>query len=190
MFDRWAYVRDVESHFIRATGIMRGSLLGEVRRLAECAADAHEQSISLCSSDAPPKPKGRGCSLCKRGVEVHPTGMCQKCNSRCVAMSRSQKTHTYADGTRKPRMELLPLDVLKHVANAFEAGLKNGRKVDEWRRLPASAAPEYLGAAMRHIEAMQRGECFDPDAPHVPHFAAAIASLCIWGFHEFRKAGA
>lgn len=107
-----------------------------------------------------------------------------------VAGNASKKPPTYADGTRKHRMELLPLDVLIHVANAFEAGLKNGREANEWRRLPASAAPEYLGATIRHIEAMQRGECFDPDAPHVPHFAAAIASLCIWGFHEFRKAGA
>lgn len=80
------------------------------------------------------------------------------------------------DDAGKPRWDLLPMDAVSRVVEAFGYGARkyedNGwRRVPDWRR-------RYYAAAMRHIVSWWRGERLDPESG-IHHLAMATACLLI-----------
>ena len=71
----------------------------------------------------------------------------------------------------KPRMELLPLVALEEVAKVMTFGAAKYAD-DGWKGLPDKER-RYLGALLRHLTAIQKGEEIDPDSglPHISHVA-------------------
>jgi hypothetical protein len=80
----------------------------------------------------------------------------------------------------KPRMSLLPLDVLAtHVTPAYEEGVLKYER-ESWRR--GFYVSDLVDAAQRHItDFFYKGEDYDPDAAKLGvkkhHLAGAIFSL-------------
>ena len=76
--------------------------------------------------------------------------------------------------TGKPLMGAIPPNALLAVAKVLTFGAeKYGR--DNWRQVE-SAETRYLDAALRHINAYQRGESVDPESGE-SHLAHAVCSL-------------
>jgi hypothetical protein len=77
--------------------------------------------------------------------------------------------YKYDEG--KPRMELLPLDVLEEVARVLTFGAKK-YKDNTWQKLK-NAGKRYKGALLRHLTAIDRGELYDPESGllHMSHVA-------------------
>lgn len=74
----------------------------------------------------------------------------------------------------KPLMGAVPPNALLAVARVLTFGAeKYGR--DNWRQVE-SAETRYLDAALRHINAYQRGEAADPESGE-SHLAHAVCSL-------------
>lgn len=74
----------------------------------------------------------------------------------------------------KPLMGAVPPNALLAVAKVLTFGAeKYGR--DNWRQVE-SAETRYLDAALRHINAYQRGEAADPESGE-SHLAHAVCSL-------------
>lgn len=74
----------------------------------------------------------------------------------------------------KPLMGAVPPDALLAVARVLTFGAeKYGR--DNWRQVE-NAETRYLDAALRHINAYQRGEAADPESGE-SHLAHAVCSL-------------
>ena len=74
----------------------------------------------------------------------------------------------------KPLMGAVPPNALLAVAKVLTFGAeKYGR--DNWRQVE-SAETRYLDAALRHINAYQRGEAVDPESGE-SHLAHAVCSL-------------
>lgn len=74
----------------------------------------------------------------------------------------------------KPLMGAVPPNVLLAVARVLTFGAeKYGR--DNWRQVE-NAETRYLDAALRHINAYQRGEAADPESGE-SHLAHAVCSL-------------
>lgn len=74
----------------------------------------------------------------------------------------------------KPLMGAVPPNALLAVARVLTFGAeKYGR--DNWRQVE-SAETRYLDAALRHINAYQRGEAVDPESGE-SHLAHAVCSL-------------
>ena len=76
--------------------------------------------------------------------------------------------------TGKPLMGAVPPNALLAVARVLTFGAeKYGR--DNWRQVE-NAETRYLDAALRHINAYQRGEAVDPESGE-SHLAHAVCSL-------------
>lgn len=76
--------------------------------------------------------------------------------------------------TGKPLMGTVPPNALLAVAQVLTFGAqKYGR--DNWRQV-SNAETRYLDAALRHINAYQRGEAVDPESGE-SHLAHAVCSL-------------
>lgn len=76
--------------------------------------------------------------------------------------------------TGKPLMGAVPPNALLAVAKVLTFGAeKYGR--DNWRQVE-SAETRYMDAALRHINAHQRGEAADPESGE-SHLAHAVCSL-------------
>lgn len=71
----------------------------------------------------------------------------------------------------KSRMELLPLPTLENIAKVMTFGA-NKYADNGWKSLP-NADERYLGALLRHLAAIQKGEVLDPESglPHIDHVA-------------------
>lgn len=71
----------------------------------------------------------------------------------------------------KVMMELLPLPVMEEVAKVLTFGAKKYAP-NGWQKLP-NAEERYLGAMLRHLSAIQKGESVDPESglPHINHVA-------------------
>ena len=85
----------------------------------------------------------------------------------------------------KPRMELLPPDVLMQVAAVFTYGAKkygarNWEKGGRWGR--------WMGSALRHCFAWVAGEENDAESG-MPHLAHALCSLMMLFGMTLRKVG-
>lgn len=85
----------------------------------------------------------------------------------------------------KPRMDLLPPDALREIAQVLTKGAKkygdrNWEKGMDWGRL--------IGAAYRHLSAFQSGEDFDDETglPHLAHLACCTMFLLSY---QMRGAG-
>lgn len=75
--------------------------------------------------------------------------------------------------TGKPRHELLPWDALDPVGHVLAFGAAKYDD-DNWRQ--CTDPGRYIGAALRHIGAHQRGEIEDPESglPHLAHAACSV----------------
>lgn len=74
----------------------------------------------------------------------------------------------------KPMLELMPPNAELAVARVLTFGAgKYGP--DNWRELD-NLYPRYLGAARRHLNALQRGEACDPETGE-HHLAHAVCCL-------------
>lgn len=71
----------------------------------------------------------------------------------------------------KARMELIPMPVVEEIAKVLTFGAAKYAP-DGWKHLP-DAEDRYLGALLRHISAIQRGETHDPESglSHISHVA-------------------
>lgn len=86
----------------------------------------------------------------------------------------------------KVRYELLPWDALDLVGRVLTHGAE---KYDDhnWRR--CTDPGRFIGAALRHIGAHQRGEFDDPESklPHLAHAACATLFALVITLKEDRK---
>ena len=76
----------------------------------------------------------------------------------------------------KPRISLVPTEIIRGVARAREIGVEKYGEIDNWKKVE----PErYLDAVMRHLLAYIDGEIIDPDSGlnHLDHAACNIAFL-------------
>ena len=90
-----------------------------------------------------------------------------------VSAEDAQTTGSKHD-SGKPLMGAVPPNALLAVARVLTFGAeKYGR--DNWRQV-ANAETRYLDAALRHINAYQRGEAADPESGE-SHLAHAVCSL-------------
>lgn len=90
-----------------------------------------------------------------------------------VDLKPAAPTHTSA----KPPMHALPLDRLGGLARALDYG-DNKYKTRNW--VDTAKDPRlYIGAILRHLSAIQRGEQIDPESglPHVNHLQASAVIL-------------
>lgn len=74
----------------------------------------------------------------------------------------------------KPDFALIPPHAEQSVATVFTHGLKGGlRAADDWHDLSQSD-DIWHAKIMRHLNAIRRGEYFDPDSgePHAAHISA------------------
>lgn len=77
----------------------------------------------------------------------------------------------------KPPMHALPLDRLGGLSRALDYG---DRKYAPRNWIDTAKDPRlYIGAALRHLSAIQRGEMYDPESglPHVNHMQACAVIL-------------
>lgn len=100
----------------------------------------------------------------------------------------------HKDDGNKPRLELVPPRALVDVAQVLTAGARKYTRADEhgvmqdgadnWRKGGEASIPRYLGAALRHVNAYQRGEVDDPETglPHLAH-----ATCCLLFAAELRN---
>jgi hypothetical protein len=77
----------------------------------------------------------------------------------------------------KPMMQLFPLSVAESISKVLTFGAKKYAP-NGWKKLP-DAVQRYLGALLRHLASMQRGEMIDPDSglPHIYHIGCNITFL-------------
>lgn len=79
-----------------------------------------------------------------------------------------------AEGVKKRQLQLVPLSVVEAMAGPFTLGAKKYGPFN-YLVVPVHAST-YIGAALRHIAAYQRGEAVDPDTGEC-HLHSALASL-------------
>ena len=86
------------------------------------------------------------------------------------------------DGVRydgeKPRMHLIPPLIEEDTARVLTFGAQKYSE-DNWRKVP-DLENRYLSAALRHINAIKRGEEFDEESGRT-HAAHAICCLMFLG---------
>jgi hypothetical protein len=80
----------------------------------------------------------------------------------------------------KPRMELLPFDVLEEIAKVLTFGAEKYAP-DNWKMVP-DLQHRYTGALLRHLAAWQRGEKTDSETglSHLAH-VGCNALFLVWG---------
>lgn len=80
----------------------------------------------------------------------------------------------------KPRMELIPTELIEEVAKVLTFGAE---KYDDynWQKFTPKQRGECVGSLMRHIEAYRKGEKLDPESglSHLAHAGCNIAFL-LW----------
>lgn len=88
----------------------------------------------------------------------------------------------YADvGTKcdaqKPAFDLIPPQAELELARVLEFGARK-YSPDNWRRVP-NLRQRYTAAALRHINALRRGELRDPESGllHAAHAMACLAFI-------------
>jgi hypothetical protein len=96
------------------------------------------------------------------------------------------------DDRDKPRMELLPYDVLVEVSKVLTYGAKKYAP-DNWKKIP-DAENRYTGALMRHLSAWQSGEDVDPESGeekllHIAQVACNALFLVWYSLHGEAKNG-
>lgn len=79
--------------------------------------------------------------------------------------------------TGKPAFDLIPPLAEQELARVLEFGARK-YSPDNWRRVP-DLRQRYTGAALRHINAMRRGELRDPESGllHAAHALACLAFI-------------
>lgn len=75
--------------------------------------------------------------------------------------------------TKKPRLSLIPQAGAGRKARMLEAGLRDGRKPGDWKKLPVD---DLRDALLRHVAAYVEGE---PDEDHLAAIAVN-ADLLLW----------
>jgi hypothetical protein len=87
--------------------------------------------------------------------------------------------------SQKPRMDLLPLDVLEGVAEVLQFG---ATKYGDYNFAKGMKYSRLLAATLRHISSFQRGEDIDKESGLL-HLNHAICSLIFLSFYEKYKTG-
>src|SRR3990167_5686708 len=125
------------------------------------------------------RPRCDRCSESRSQIELR-RGLCDDCWDREQAeVARSFVKHD----SGKPRPELLPPRALEEVAFVLAAGAaKYGP--DNWHKCEDTS--RYIGAALRHVLAYQKGEKIDEETQRA-HLAPAVASLCFVLELELKK---
>jgi hypothetical protein len=91
------------------------------------------------------------------------------------------------DDRNKPRMELLPYDVLVEVSKVLTHGAIK-YEPDNWKKVP-DAKNRYTGALMRHLSAWKSGEDIDSESGedkllHIAQVACNALFLVWFSLHE------
>jgi hypothetical protein len=95
------------------------------------------------------------------------------------------KTAAVKFDTEKPRVELLPKDVLLEVATILTFGAK---KYSDWNWTLGFHWSRLYGAAERHMFAFEQGENLDPESGR-PHLAHALCCLMFLLSHQLHDMG-
>ena len=84
----------------------------------------------------------------------------------------------------KVRMDLLPFDCLTEIAKVLTHGAKK-YKDNSWKTVK-NGERRYLGALLRHIDAMERGKKIDPESGllHAAHMACNAIFLLWFELHK------
>lgn len=101
----------------------------------------------------------------------------------CVGVSAPRAGGLKYDSA-KPPMELLDAEFLEGVANVLGFGAKKYAE-HNWRR--GISYGRLIGAAYRHLGAINRGEDNDPESglPHVYHLGCCVMFLAWMMKHRF-----
>ncbi len=84
----------------------------------------------------------------------------------------------------KVRMDLLPFDCLTEIAKVLTYGAEK-YKDNSWKTVK-NGKRRYLGALLRHIDAMERGKKIDPESglSHAAHMACNAIFLLWFELHR------
>lgn len=95
------------------------------------------------------------------------------------------KNYKHDDG--KPRMDLLPLDVLEEIARVLTFGTIK-YKENSWQGIKG-AEKRYKGALLRHLAAIDKGEKYDPESGllHMSHVACNSMFLLYFALKESKE---
>jgi hypothetical protein len=128
---------------------------------------------------------GGGCSMCEFNSHVGECNLSERCSLGAYAYyeleAQPVKDTEPSAGIKydqdKVDFTLIPPYALLAVAKNLTAGLKKYKERDNWKKVP-EAKERYMKALYRHLEAIRRGEIFDPDAlePNTTHMSAVIAN--------------
>lgn len=109
-------------------------------------------------------------------------------DSRLTEVSYPSDLLNQLPGTKydneKLQYSLIPPYALEAVARNLTVGLRKYRERDNWKKVP-NAEQRYLDALMRHLEAVRKGEIYDPESSEedMPHMAAvAVNALFLLEF--------
>lgn len=86
----------------------------------------------------------------------------------------------------KCRLDLIPTPAMRGMADAFEAGLKNGRQPFDW--LKGADWSLYIAGVKRHVTEFEERRDIDPD-DGVHHLFKAMAGLAILSMYSELKLG-
>lgn len=81
----------------------------------------------------------------------------------------------------KPTLELIPMIGLIDAARVFDYGRQ---KYAEWNWAKGMPWSAVLGSLLRHLEALQRGEEYDPESglPHIGHVMCNALMLATYRY--------
>lgn len=93
-------------------------------------------------------------------------------------MSEPQASYKNDRKDNKPRMELIPLEVLEEVAKVFTAGAKKYGE-NTWQNLP-DGYKRYSGALLRHLTEIEKGNEIDEDTGclHIAQVVWNAMAMC------------
>lgn len=129
---------------------------------------------------------------CKIDRGTDEIGRCRNCGASKLVYTELHpaepiKREAVKTQEGKTRFDLLPVDVLRGVADVMALGAKKNGRV-EWDWLHGKAWSAYYGAALRHVLAFGEGRDDDDDSGLL-HLDHAIASLMILSTYYKRNIG-
>lgn len=98
-------------------------------------------------------------------------------------MTEQQESHKNDFKDNKPRMELIPLEVMEEVAKVLTAGAKKYGP-NTWQNLP-DGYQRYKGALLRHLTEIEKGNEIDADTGCL-HIAQVVTNAMFMCYIKMR----
>lgn len=115
-------------------------------------------------------------------VSIASPGRCPNCGEQ---LSKSLPNQELKKDAGKPRMDLIPSEVMIELAKVLTFGLNKGYKEESWKDVESY---RYIAALYRHMTAWRLGEQVDTESKihHLSHALCNVAFLLWKDLHAKR----